>query len=491
MHLRGVFSRWTVALLCVTAFVVSAAGGAAADPAEVLDRLERQRSQTRSNLFETRETIEDARGQLGDIESEKEATLAELQEADARRAQAQAELDALTMELAGAREALAEADAELEQTTAELNATRTKLDDTRNRLEELRGTLAERARASYMYGATGRPDYASALVDMGDVNQFRHAAHYAQRVVANDQDQIDEVASLEREVAAQADELAQLRERREQARESAAAERDRVAGLVSQQRAQRDKVAAETERHRRLVAELRSKEQAQVAMIDSLESESVQLEEELEEIAERERQAEAEAEAQRRAEARARQRAEEARRRAEEAAARRAEEAARRAREAAREAESAAPTSGSSSGSSGSSSGSSTGASSSSRFHSPADGALTSGFGYRTHPIFGTTRLHAGVDLGGARGAPIYAADDGMVVSAGWRGGYGNAVVINHGGGLATLYAHQSNIGVRPGQHVSRGQLIGRIGCTGSCTGPHLHFEVRKNGKPRDPMPYL
>lgn len=116
---------------------------------------------------------------------------------------------------------------------------------------------------------------------------------------------------------------------------------------------------------------------------------------------------------------------------------------------------------------------------------------VTSPFGYRVHPIYGSVILHAGVDLAADTGDPIKAAGEGDVVTAGWLGGYGNAVIIDHGGGLATLYGHQSRILVGVGDHVKRGQVIGRVGCTGSCTGPHLHFEVRVNGNPVDPMPYL
>jgi murein DD-endopeptidase MepM/ murein hydrolase activator NlpD len=122
--------------------------------------------------------------------------------------------------------------------------------------------------------------------------------------------------------------------------------------------------------------------------------------------------------------------------------------------------------------------------------HRPARGPLTSGFGYRTHPITGVRRLHAGVDIGAPTGTPIVAAADGRVTFAGWRGGYGKTVLIDHGN-LVTLYAHQSAVGVRAGQTVRRGETIGRVGSTGQSTGPHLHFEVRVNGRPRDPLPYL
>lgn len=124
-------------------------------------------------------------------------------------------------------------------------------------------------------------------------------------------------------------------------------------------------------------------------------------------------------------------------------------------------------------------------------FVRPVAGPITSPFGYRVHPIYGTTILHAGVDIGADSGTPIKAAQSGVVVSAGWIDGYGNATILDHGGGITTLYGHQSAFLVSAGDTVSQGQSIGRVGCTGSCTGPHLHFEVRINGTPVDPMPYI
>ena len=116
---------------------------------------------------------------------------------------------------------------------------------------------------------------------------------------------------------------------------------------------------------------------------------------------------------------------------------------------------------------------------------------VTSPYGYRTHPIYGDTRLHTGIDLRAATGTPVYATGGGVVVFAGWKSGYGNAIVIDHGGALATLYAHNSALLVANGATVKRGQRISSSGCTGNCTGPHVHFEVRVNGTPVDPMKYL
>jgi murein DD-endopeptidase MepM/ murein hydrolase activator NlpD len=121
----------------------------------------------------------------------------------------------------------------------------------------------------------------------------------------------------------------------------------------------------------------------------------------------------------------------------------------------------------------------------------PVAGRLTSAFGARTDPFTGLPAAHRGVDYGAPEGTPIVAAAGGRVVSAGPRGGYGNAVEIDHGGGLVTLYAHASELSVSAGETVRAGQEIGRVGETGRATGPHLHFEVRQGGRPVDPAKAL
>ncbi|MBZ4665652.1 M23 family metallopeptidase [Mahella sp.] len=112
----------------------------------------------------------------------------------------------------------------------------------------------------------------------------------------------------------------------------------------------------------------------------------------------------------------------------------------------------------------------------------PARGRITSRFGYRGK------EFHAGVDIAAPYGSPIHAADNGKVIFAGWNGNYGNLVKIDHGNGMVTYYAHASRIAVKVGQAVAKGQLIAYVGSTGRSTGPHVHFEVRKNGKPINPM---
>ncbi len=116
-----------------------------------------------------------------------------------------------------------------------------------------------------------------------------------------------------------------------------------------------------------------------------------------------------------------------------------------------------------------------------------ASRGISSNYGRRRHPILGYSRMHAGIDFRASYGQPIYAVQDGTVQFAGRHGGHGNFVKLAHGGGLGTGYAHMSRIAVRPGQHVSRGQVIGYVGSTGLSTGPHLHYEMYKNGKTVNP----
>lgn len=125
----------------------------------------------------------------------------------------------------------------------------------------------------------------------------------------------------------------------------------------------------------------------------------------------------------------------------------------------------------------------------------PSDGPMTSPYGYRTHPIYGDRRLHAGIDIGSGAGADIIAATAGTVLLSYFSESYGNLIVIDHGtignAQVSTAYAHQSQRLVQEGQRVSAGEVIGRVGNTGNSAGPHLHFEVREDGDPVDPMTYV
>ena len=125
------------------------------------------------------------------------------------------------------------------------------------------------------------------------------------------------------------------------------------------------------------------------------------------------------------------------------------------------------------------------------QFAWPVRGPITSPFGMRVDPVTGNYQLHSGIDIGADYGVPITASADGSVIYAGWYGGYGYAIIIDHGGGWSTLYAHCSAMYVSANQPVRQGQVIGAVGATGWATGPHLHFEIRRNGVPLDPLSKL
>lgn len=121
----------------------------------------------------------------------------------------------------------------------------------------------------------------------------------------------------------------------------------------------------------------------------------------------------------------------------------------------------------------------------------PCSGPITSPFGWRIHPVFGTSKFHSGIDIGVDYGTPILATNAGTVVYSGWLGGYGYCVMVDHGGGIVSLYGHNQSLAVSEGQYVNRGALLSYAGSTGYSTGPHLHFEIRVHGEVVDPIGYL
>ncbi len=121
----------------------------------------------------------------------------------------------------------------------------------------------------------------------------------------------------------------------------------------------------------------------------------------------------------------------------------------------------------------------------------PLRAKVTSPFGWRTHPIFRRKKFHTGIDLAGPMRSPIRASDSGCVLFTGWYGGYGKVVIVSHGNNMSTLYAHMSSFAVSKGQNISKGDIVGYEGATGFATGPHLHFEVRVEGKPHNPLNFV
>jgi murein DD-endopeptidase MepM/ murein hydrolase activator NlpD len=355
--------------------------------------------------------------------------------------------------------AKAEAERQSEKATAALTAAKNEiriaqaeLDVIEQQINELRGNVGSFARRAYQMGPFAELEL---LLEAKDPADFTHRLE-AIRVVSRSNGQ-----ALTTMVAGRADlDHVQIRLI---ALKKIAVEKT---ALVEAQLAVAQEAAAAAAAAQAHVAELLAKEKAALASTQAHRSE---VKAQYDKLAAEQARIRAEiAEAARRAEAKLRRLA--------------AEEAAR---EAARKA------AGDSGGSSGDASGGSTGgggSSSSGQWLFPvAGGAIGSNAGWRFHPILKYTRCHAGSDIGAGSGTPIRAVASGIVVSAGYNGGYGNFTTIAHGNGVTSSYAHQSSIGVSNGQTVSRGQTIGRVGSTGLSSGPHLHFEARVYGAPYNP----
>ena len=382
--------------------------------------------------------LQQERRELAETEARKAAALAEVRSSDRRRQAFDETLDALEDDLGGAQIELDNAQRALDATTAQLATTQAELTQAETDLAAQRQLFAARTRASYMRGGA-ELGFGSALLASRDVAEVGVALKYVRAVLARDHERVIRIDGLTRTVSAAIGELDVIRGRQAALQERAATERNRIAGLVDRQEELVAQASAEAERHRLLVVRLESDADTSEALIADLEAEGRRLAGELRQ----------------------------------------------------REAQAAAAARASSSGTSRAPAVVAPSPRRPGQLLMPVQGRLTSPFGYRIHPISGRRKMHSGIDIAAPTGTPIAAPADGVVVSAGWRGGLGYATVVDHGGGMATVYAHQARILVRAGQSVTRGQRIGDVGTTGYSTGPHLHFEVRINGTPTDPMRYL
>ena len=381
--------------------------------------------------------LEDARHHLDDYTAQEAAALVALDQAAARVAALNAEAAALDAQIAEVSGQLAAAESRLAAAEAAVVAGEQRLAAARDALAATETRMVDQVVSVYVGHDTGlevEAQYWSA----SSITSAQAGRSYGQVVMRRQVSAIDEHRLAEENAEIEANALAAARDQAVAARDQVAAQRAELEGARSELAVVQGQAAAEQANHQSLLATVQTQRQAWEARVAALEEESRRIAALLAEAA---RQREAAAAAAARSGGR--------------------EERRRRRRW--------AP----------------------SLSNPLARMVITSGFGWRMHPIYGSSRFHAGIDLDADTGDAIFAAAGGLVVAAGWRGGYGNCVVIDHGGGIGTLYGHMSSIGVSTGQTVGQGDRVGAVGSTGASTGPHLHFEVRVYGEPVNPVPYL
>src|SRR5579884_88992 len=333
-------------------------------------------------------------------------------------------LQAVVVRLEQARRSLARTDARLELLDTRHQQTQRHLKEAQQRLAQRRQLLAQRIRYNYQRGRTA---YTDVLLASRSTYELLSRGYYVRQIVHSDTELIQGVREDIRQIEADKRQLeAQEREQR---------------ALAAQFEAEKQQYEADRERKRELLQNVREARAEAQEELDELEAESQEMTERI---------------------------------RALSAALRVRREVMRRVQGfwggRHRYVPDEAPT----------------------EWHGgfirPASGPITSGFGYRYHPILHYRRMHTGIDFGAGYGAPIHAAGGGTVIFAGYTRGYGNCVIIDHGGGVTTLYGHCSELLVTKDQTVRQEQVIARVGSTGMSTGPHLHFEVRHNGVPVQPF---
>ncbi|MEA2829234.1 MAG: hypothetical protein QOG43_3673 [Actinomycetota bacterium] len=388
--------------------------------------------QTEADKSKIDDQIESLKGQVTEASAEEERLLGLIDESSGRLAGLDAKVADFDGQIAVVQGNVDEAESRLAGLEAEQHRTEARLGEASDQLAAAKAELAQQAIAAYT-GQSEAARYAGMLLGSGSIDELVTRRSYLKAVVGSQADVIADNERLRNQVSDLKEQLVRSRADAVGQRDVVAGERDRLQVARDAQSAVRDDAAVEVAQQEQLRGEV-------LARKADFEAEQASLEQESAAIAETLRQ---------RAAARA-----------------------------------AGPSAG---GADLADLPASTG-----QFLYPVPGApITSPYGYRIHPIYGTSILHTGIDFGADSGTPIHAAADGVVASAGSLGGYGNATIIEHGGGLATLYGHQSAFLVSEGDRVTAGEVIGRVGCTGSCTGPHVHFEVRVDGEPVDPMGYL
>ncbi|MCL5291143.1 MAG: peptidoglycan DD-metalloendopeptidase family protein [Actinobacteria bacterium] len=432
-----------------------------------------------SQLDEARRRLDQNKAELGENADQQSGVAAEIRSLDQQIINLSGQINALTAELNRAKSEHDATAAQLEALKAQLAQTVKQLEEAKQRLAYQKSLLNHRIKGLYK---NGRTSYVAVLFGSSNFKDFVNRLSFLGSIASQDARLVSKVKLAKAVVEAKQAEEEHQKRSIEAKKVALATEVGRIGGLKSQQEAQ--------------AASLQEQRNKQQALIDQLKKDEKKFEEaeEFYELNTDELVAQIN---QWNAQVR-------------EAARARAEAEARARAAAAAKAAASAPAPSTSGGQYEVSTGSSAPESGPAPAPAPALASapapasasewvwpsgtradLTSTFGYRIHPITGVPRLHAGIDIGLGEGTPIYAAHSGIVSFAGWAGGYGNYTIIENGDGISTTYAHQSAIVVSPGDYVQAGQLIGYIGTTGLSTGPHLHFEIRVDGEPQDPLNWL
>jgi murein DD-endopeptidase MepM/ murein hydrolase activator NlpD len=400
-------------------------------------------AQTTADKSKIDQQIDATKKQVDTATAEEQRLLGLIEASSGRKAALDAKVAAFDGQIAAVQRQLDAAQSKLNALESQQRATEARLGESRLALQAAKDELGRQAIAAYT-GQSEAASYASMLLKSSSLGDLASKRSYMRAVMGSQTDAIAATEHLR-------DEVADLGKQLDASRAEAQATRDTVASQRATLQVSRDQQAS-----------ARAEVQAEIAQTDKLRGEVLARKDEFEEQLEDLEEESAAITAQ----LRQRQLA--------------AEAAARAAATSTTVANQPAGTS------------PQVLTKAPGRLLTPVPGApVTSPYGYRIHPIYGTSRLHTGIDYGANEGVAIRASADGVVVSAGWFGGYGNATIIDHGGGIATLVGHQSAMSVSANQKVTQGQTIGRVGCTGDCTGPHVHFEVRVNGDPVNPAGYF
>lgn len=391
--------------------------------------------------------IADTRYKLNQTNNQKDEATSDIRRLDNELAEVQAELDALIKDL--------------EETSNRLDMTREELREATKQRQEQYETLKQRVRSMYENGTAG---YLETILNAENMSDFLQRVEYTSRIMDYDSQLLDKFQHIEELIDHSVKQIEADKAHLEKVEADTKAEQALLNTKIAEKNELVKKLDSDAETYEAQIAELQSQDADIQAMIKKKQQEAA------------------------------------------------AAEAARRARSSGGSSRS----SGGSSGSSGSSGGSSSSSGSYERDSSGSDSSYqearvyaasggnymypvpaysgcspNSGYGYRSSPISGGSEFHTGLDLKATLNTDVVAAESGTVIYAGWRGGYGNCVIIDHGGGMSTLYAHNNSLCVSVGQSVSKGQVISKAGTTGYSTGVHVHFEVRENGSHINPTPYI